>query len=247
ATAKEFRLEADSIHAIAPEQQLDQVIAIGQAYGERLGDSLGVNLPSEAAHDWVRGDTIIGYFAADTTAAPASQDSVGRDRAALMRRRALQRDSVGTSPRDSATTADSTVQRTLERVVVIGSGTQPARSLYRIRPQDTKNVEPGKPAEGEKPAAPDTAAPDTAAPDTAVADTTATDTAAAGVAADSAAAGPKPGINYMTAHRITLHLKHGEVQRVEAEGPIQGVYLDPIKKTEPPDTTATPKPAKPNG
>ncbi|MEJ2187151.1 MAG: hypothetical protein P8Z36_14650 [Gemmatimonadota bacterium] len=237
ATAKEFRLEADSIHAIAPEQQLDQVVAIGQAYGERLGDSLGVNLPPEAAHDWVRGDTIIGYFAADTVAAPAEQDSAGRDRSALRRRDALQRDSAAALPSDSAAQPDSVVQRTLERVVVVG-GTQPARSLYRIRQQDTKNVGAGPPEEAERPAAADTAARDTVVVDSVAADS---------AAADSAAAGPKPGINYMTAHRITLHFKHGEVQRVEAEGPIEGLYLDPNKKTEPSDTTATPRIAKPNG
>ncbi len=239
-TAKEFRLEADSIHAVAPDQRLERVIAIGQAYGERLGDSLGVNLPPEAAHDWVRGDTIIGFFAADTAAGPVGRDSTGRGEGATSERPALRPDSAVSSPPDSVgQAADSTVQRTLERVVVVGN-TQPARSLYRIRPQDANKAEPGQPAA--KPMVADTAVADSAVADSAVADS-----AAARAAADSAAAGPKPGINYMTAHRITLHFKHGEVQRVEAEGPIQGVYLDPNKKPAPADTAATPKTAKPNG
>ncbi|MEJ2217478.1 MAG: hypothetical protein P8099_12780 [Gemmatimonadota bacterium] len=247
AVAKEFRLEADSIRAVAPGQELDRVIAIGQAYGVRLGDSLGISLPPEAAHDWVRGDTIIGYFAADTTAAaPSATDSARLGRFALTRRGALPGDTTPPVGPDSVargdsavSTRDSTVQRTLEKVIVIG-GTELARSLYRIQPQDTNTAQPAPTSEAGQPAAADTAVRDTAL---AAADTVAEDT----TAADTAAAGPKPGINYMTARRITLHLKHGQVQRVEAEGPIQGLYLDPIKHTERPDTTGTPQIAKPNG
>jgi len=260
ATARDFRLEADSIHAVAPDQELDRVVAVGQGYGERLGDSLGVNLPPLAAHDWIRGDTIIGYFEADTVpAAPGPRpgdtlatrgppaDTSGARPPSMLRRPVPRGDTTLVVPRDSAaqrpdsasSPPDSAVQRTLERVVVIG-GSQLARSLYRIRPQAAD--------EGPSPARPG------AAGDPVARDTATGDTAAAGMAAaDTAAGQDRPGINYMTARRITLYLKHGDVERVEAEGPIQGLYLDPAKRAEPADTTGTPKPetkpetAKPNG
>jgi lipopolysaccharide export system protein LptA len=39
--------------------------------------------------------------------------------------------------------------------------------------------------------------------------------------------GPSPAVNFMRATRITLFMHEGEVGRVEADGPIEGVYLDP--------------------
>lgn len=39
--------------------------------------------------------------------------------------------------------------------------------------------------------------------------------------------GPSPAVNFMRATRITLFMHEGEVDRVEADGPIDGVYLDP--------------------
>lgn len=38
----------------------------------------------------------------------------------------------------------------------------------------------------------------------------------------------RPAINFMKAERITLFMDAGEVGRVEADGPIEGVYLDPV-------------------
>lgn len=77
ATAEGMRLVADSIEAIAPGQLLEEVIAVGNAYGERL-DSLASGLPEFASRDWLRGDTIHGYFGADTTARAAAQDAERR-------------------------------------------------------------------------------------------------------------------------------------------------------------------------
>lgn len=37
----------------------------------------------------------------------------------------------------------------------------------------------------------------------------------------------RPSINFMQASRIVLFMEQGEVGRVEAEGPIEGLYLDP--------------------
>ena len=37
----------------------------------------------------------------------------------------------------------------------------------------------------------------------------------------------RPSINFMKATRIILFMEQGDVARVEAEGPIEGIYLDP--------------------
>lgn len=39
--------------------------------------------------------------------------------------------------------------------------------------------------------------------------------------------GGQPAINFMKAQRIILFMEQGDVARVEAEGPIEGMYLDP--------------------
>lgn len=64
AISPEFRLEADSIDAIAPDQKLETVTAVGRAYGVRtVEDSLAAERPELIRHDWVRGDTIVAWFA----------------------------------------------------------------------------------------------------------------------------------------------------------------------------------------
>jgi lipopolysaccharide export system protein LptA len=75
ARSKDFRIVSDSIDARAPKQELEKVIAIGDAYGERLGDDLAnAEIPAVISRDWMKGDTIIAEFAenpeaaADTTA-----------------------------------------------------------------------------------------------------------------------------------------------------------------------------------
>jgi lipopolysaccharide export system protein LptA len=95
ATSETFRLEADSIDALVPAQRVEQVVAIGRARGESIDTlvsrearvaALDVDTavvaepdPSPAVpaaprglidHDWIRGDTIIGYFA---SAAPTEK------------------------------------------------------------------------------------------------------------------------------------------------------------------------------
>jgi len=37
----------------------------------------------------------------------------------------------------------------------------------------------------------------------------------------------RPGVDYMTADRITLFLEAGEVRRMEAEGTVRGIHLEP--------------------
>lgn len=78
ATAENFRLEADSLEALMPGQQLRQVVAIGGARGEAwdtartpavaiADDSVAALLPTR---DWLEGDTVTGYFAASPEGAP---------------------------------------------------------------------------------------------------------------------------------------------------------------------------------
>ena len=140
AIARNFRLEADSIDALTPGQQLDQVIAIGAARGEAI-DTTRVAVaaldpavaaepgePVQAAdslaspavpgpggdaaapglalvdRDWIRGDTLIGFFEAPDSAARAA-DTASTDTAAV-----------------------------LKRIVAKGA----AQSLYRVQPQDSR-------------------------------------------------------------------------------------------------------------
>jgi lipopolysaccharide export system protein LptA len=124
ATARGFRLEADSLDALAPAQRLDRVIAIGEARGESLDTTLiptgriaqmapAGNLTA-ADRDWILGDTVIGYFVAnDTLALPPEPAEAGENR----------REEVQ-----------------LERVLARGS----ARSLYRVvNNRDGRNQRPG--------------------------------------------------------------------------------------------------------
>jgi lipopolysaccharide export system protein LptA len=45
--------------------------------------------------------------------------------------------------------------------------------------------------------------------------------------------GARPSVNFMRAKRITLFMINGEVDRVEADGPIEGIYLDPDDAARP--------------
>ena len=44
--------------------------------------------------------------------------------------------------------------------------------------------------------------------------------------------GQEGSLNFMKARRIVLHLTRGELDRVEADGPIEGIYLDPAAARE---------------
>ncbi|HEX8432311.1 MAG TPA: hypothetical protein VF625_13565, partial [Longimicrobium sp.] len=118
ALASGFRMEADSLNALLPGQQLREVHAIGQARGEAWdtiptarGDSTAqVRMVSTASvpptgageRDLILADTILGYFATDSTKPrPARADTAS-------------------SPGGSTK---------LERMVAIGH----ARSVYRVK------------------------------------------------------------------------------------------------------------------
>ena len=67
----EFHMEADSIDVLAPDQQIREAVAIGNAQGERITpDSLKRFIPEAdpevaalIANDWMRGDTVRAFFA----------------------------------------------------------------------------------------------------------------------------------------------------------------------------------------
>ncbi len=80
ALSPDFRLEADSIDALAPARLLDEVHAVGSARGERLvPDSIASQRPELIRYDWVRGDTIIARFT-DPPPPATPADTAGPDR-----------------------------------------------------------------------------------------------------------------------------------------------------------------------
>jgi hypothetical protein len=120
AQSEQFNLTADSIDAMLPAQQLEQVTAVGRAYGERLAADDATRIlvqPVTAedsvlarllAHDWLRGDTVRAFFApaADSLRAPG----------------------------------DTAQARVLERIVATGS---PASSAYRMESESRPDDPPG--------------------------------------------------------------------------------------------------------
>jgi hypothetical protein len=138
---------------------------VGSAYGEYAADSTGASLPAVIAHDWMRGDTITGFFAPDPNAAAGK----GADSTAAPK--------ANTEKSGEQTEGEpKRAKAVLERLVAVGEQGH-ARSLYRMR-------EKGK--EGEP-----------------------------------------PNVNYLVANRIVLVMRDGEVKDVEADGPIQGMHLQP--------------------
>ena len=57
---------------------------------------------------------------------------------------------------------------------------------------------------------------------------------------EPAAEGERGAINFMKARRIILFMIEGDVDRVEAEGPMDGVYLDPVRRRATPAPEAPP-------
>jgi lipopolysaccharide export system protein LptA len=147
ARARDFQLRADSMEAVADSIGMQELRAIGRAYGERMlaDGSAGAPVDPESeglvdvGRDWVQGDTILGFF-----------------------------DQVRGEP-----TGPDSARTVLERIEVIG-GAEPALSLYRMTEDE----------------------------------------------------GDSPAINFMKARRIILLMEAGDVARVEAEGPIEGLYLE---------------------
>lgn len=55
---------------------------------------------------------------------------------------------------------------------------------------------------------------------------------------EAALPGAKPALHYVTADRIRIHLREGEVTRMEVEGQTSGFHFEPTRSTTP-DTTVT--------
>jgi hypothetical protein len=66
-SSADFTLVADSIDAKTPMQRVDQIIAVGNALGEKAPDSIDAKLPALISKDWVSGDTVQAFFTRDTT------------------------------------------------------------------------------------------------------------------------------------------------------------------------------------
>lgn len=117
ASARAFRLEADSLDAHLPNQVLDRVIAVGNARGESLDTTNAPEGRLTAAapagsftatdRDWIVGDTVTGFFAPAETVAALTD----------------------VAPDDTTVRADQRGEIEIRRLVAEGS----ARSLYRIQ------------------------------------------------------------------------------------------------------------------
>ncbi|HYH80447.1 MAG TPA: hypothetical protein VEX86_11645, partial [Longimicrobium sp.] len=161
ALAKGFRLEADSIEALLPEQQVRQVNAVGKARGESW-DTLGavrvlvdtgaaagrpdtatrvLTRPPEALDekDVLTADTIIAFFRSDS----AGADSAGRGPVLAGRPAAAPRDSGLVRPGGGRGTQarSDTANTQIERLLAIGD----AHSLYRTRNDSTRPANQQKP------------------------------------------------------------------------------------------------------
>lgn len=209
AVAKGFRMEADSIEALSPEQKLRTVTAIGTAKGESWDTAAVATAPIPVAGDSAGADSAAAPRDTATVRTVANVPrAMTEPPAALAEKDLLLADTIIGYFREDSAAADSTaadsagaprvlgtpVQRDtagrdtaeteLERLVAIGN----ARSVYRVRD-------------------------------------------------DSVKAGQKrQAINYLNGDHIDLTFKEGEVDQARVRGLKRGVYLDP---RAPGDTTRT--------
>jgi lipopolysaccharide export system protein LptA len=109
----QFSMTADSLDVLAPQQQLQEAVAVGNAHVQRVTpDSLRALLPEASdevmhviAHDWMRGDTIRAFF----TDGPEPAAGV------------------------AAASAAGSGERVLDRLSASG---EPAQAMHRMRPED---------------------------------------------------------------------------------------------------------------
>lgn len=218
AVSKGFRMEADSLEAILPDQQLKRVNAVGAAHGESW-DTLSARTlqvdsgghqqtvtatprPNTEApqaldqKDVLIADTIIAFFHTDSARADSARAARGRGADTVhLAGRPAGATAATPSPaggRGTAARGDSargdTARTEIQRLLALGD----AHSLYRMKGDTTK----GGQANGPK----------------------------------------RPGLNYLVGDRIDLTFKNGEVDVAHVGGLKQGMYLDP---TPPRDTAAT--------
>jgi lipopolysaccharide export system protein LptA len=91
AMATDFQLRADSIDTRSVNGRIQEVRAVGRAYGEREADTLALHLPDILARDWIQGDTIVAYFVEDPASAsePVLPDLAAPDPATVREEAAL--------------------------------------------------------------------------------------------------------------------------------------------------------------
>lgn len=70
AVARDLRIVSDSLEILAPAERIERLVAVGRALGERI-DTTRAAAPEVLASDWIRGDTIVGWFGDAQTAVPA--------------------------------------------------------------------------------------------------------------------------------------------------------------------------------
>ncbi|HET7460520.1 MAG TPA: OstA-like protein [Longimicrobium sp.] len=151
ALAKGFRLEADSIEAITPEQVVRQVNAVGRARGESW-DTLGaVRVLQDTGAAAVKPDTATrvltqapdaldqkDVLTADTIIAYFRRDSAGGDTTRAPRLAGR----PAAAPGDTSRAARGDTAKTeIERLLAIGD----AHSIYRTRPDSTKPANEQRP------------------------------------------------------------------------------------------------------
>jgi lipopolysaccharide export system protein LptA len=131
---EQFNMVADSVDVLAPQQQLQEAVAVGQAYVERITpDSLVPFLPEAdadvmrlIAHDWMRGDTVRAFF---TNGSPA-------DAAPVAPVAAADPDPDPDTPpaaAPGAAGAGGGGERVLERLYASGG---PAQAMHRMWPEN---------------------------------------------------------------------------------------------------------------
>lgn len=121
---EQFNMTADSLDVLAPQQQLQEAVAVGGAHVERITpDSLRAYLPEAdeetmrvIAHDWMRGDTVRAFFAAPAAGPVAAAG-----------------DAAAAVADAAATQAGASGDPVLERLYAIGG---PAQAMHRMRPDN---------------------------------------------------------------------------------------------------------------
>lgn len=211
--AQGVRMIADSVDTLAPGQQLKTVIAVGQAFAERIPEGpVPPNIPEILSRDWMKGDTITGHFI------PARPREPDPDAIALPEVVALNAPEDGVQ--EAAEDGDEP-QIELERITV-SSVNGDAQAFY-LRPPEDAEDEPQTEEAAEGAERPPT--------DEGEAESPPTEEGEEG-AEGGQGAPARFAANYLIASVITLILEVGEVTEAEADGDVRGIYLEP--------TTATP-------
>jgi hypothetical protein len=234
AVSKAFRLVADSLDALMPAQQLQKVIAIGDARGESIDTTRArVARPDSTGAAASAVDSAAARVAARAptpAAAPARADSAAR------------RDTTATAARPSAGSLALTDSDWIVGDTITG--------FFATVPDTAKAKEAaGTPA----PAKPAGAKPDsTVELQRIVARGNALSLyriqqKQSGTATPPDSTQARPGINFLSGSEIELTFKAGELEVADVKGLEKGLYLDPARPARPaPAEEGSTEPAKPS-